>query len=68
MPPTSRKQQRFIFAEAHKGVPWAAKFIADAPTMRVQGKGQPMPKPEHQYDAEKAQIVKEALKKRRKHG
>lgn len=52
---------------AHQGKPWAAKFIADSPTMRVQQKGHPMPKPEHQYDAEKAQIVKEALRKRR-HG
>ena len=65
MPPTSRRQQRLIFALAHKGIPWAAKFIADAPTMRVQQKGHPVPKAEHQYDAEKRQLVKEALRRRK---
>jgi hypothetical protein len=65
MPPSSRKQQKLIFALAHKGTPWAAKYVADAPTMRVQQKGKPMPKPEPQYAAEKRRIVKEALRKRR---
>ena len=65
VPPVSTKQQRLIFALAHKGTPWAAKYIADAPTMRVQRKGQPMPSPEPQYDTEKRQLVKRAL---RRHG
>lgn len=65
MPPTSSRQQRYIFELAHRGVPWAVKFIKDAPTMQVVGKGQKMPAPKPQYDAEKAQIVKEALRKRR---
>lgn len=49
--------------EAHRGVPWAAKFISDAPTMQVVKKGEREPAPKPQYDAEKRQIVKEALKK-----
>lgn len=65
VPPSSRKQQRFIFMEAKKGVPWAAKYVGDAPTMRVQLKGQKQPSPKPQYDTEKRQIVKQALRRRR---
>lgn len=64
MPPVSEKQQRYIFMQAHKGVPWAAKFIKDAPTMQVVKKGRKLPKVKHKYDAEKRALVKEALRNR----
>lgn len=64
MPPTSAAQQRLIFALARQGTPWAVKYLKDAPTMQVVPSGDAIPSPERQYDAEKAQIVKKALKRR----
>jgi len=64
--PYSRKQQRFEFAKAAEGAPWAVKKLRDAPTMRVRRKGQKQAKPKPQYDQAKAAIVKAAL--RRRHG
>jgi hypothetical protein len=29
VPPTSRKQQRFVYAKAHEGVSWAKKWVAE---------------------------------------
>jgi hypothetical protein len=37
VPPTSRRQQRFVFAQAHKGVAWAQKWVAEG-KMKVQKK------------------------------
>ena len=35
MPPVSDKQRRFIFAKANQGIPWAKRYIAEAPTMKT---------------------------------
>lgn len=37
VPPVSRKQQRFMFAQANKGVAWAKKWVAEGQT-KVQKK------------------------------
>jgi hypothetical protein len=35
VPPTSRKQQKYVFAQAEKGVKWAQKWVAEG-SMKVK--------------------------------
>lgn len=37
MPPTSRKQQRYVYAQADKGVAWAKKWVSEG-SMKVKKK------------------------------
>lgn len=37
MPPTSRKQQRLVYARAKQGVAWAKRWVAEG-NMKVQPK------------------------------
>lgn len=61
--PFSRKQQKFFFAEAAAGVPWAVNKLRDDKTMRVQPKGAPKPHPLKKYDASKARVIAKGRKK-----
>jgi hypothetical protein len=37
VPPVSRKQQKYVFAQADKGVAWAKKWVAEG-AMKVKKK------------------------------
>lgn len=32
MPPSTRRQQRYVFAQAAKGVPWAKRWVSEGAT------------------------------------
>jgi len=66
--PYSRQQQKFFFAKAEDGTPWAIKKLKTAPTMRVRPKGSPAPHPLKKYDAAKAKVIAKGRKKVRSRG
>lgn len=66
--PYSRQQQKFFFAEASSGVPWAIKKLKTAPTLRVRAKGAPTPHPLKKYDAAKKAVIAKGRKKVRARG
>ena len=66
--PYSRQQQKFEFAQAADGVPWAIKKLRTSPTMRVRAKGAPTPHPLKKYDAAKKAVIAQGRKKVRARG
>lgn len=63
--PFSRRQQRFFFAQARDGTPWARKKLADDATLKVQPKGAPAPRPDPKYDASKKELAAKRPRRRR---
>lgn len=59
MPPTSRRQQKFVFAKAREGVPWAKRWVSEG-KMKVR---------KHNRESAKARLVrKRAGKLKRPYG